>query len=90
MRTHPRRAHHPVLCIVPPHLLERLARSADPELRALAEAALQALLASERLRGRREGLGAIASLAATPAGEKRRTIFDAEHHERLPGSLVRG
>ncbi len=75
---------HPVLCIVPPHILEHLARQADPELRAIARAALQTLLATERLRSRRESLAGIAPPTA-PAAAEHRTIYDARHGESLPG-----
>ena len=88
MRPHPHR--HPLLCIVPPHLLVHLARQRDPRLRAIAEHALRTLLASEQIRGGRRAIGGIATLAATPAGVKRRTIFDAGHGSTLPGELVRG
>jgi Zn-dependent metalloprotease len=50
--------------------------------------ALQTLTLSEQLRGRRQAVGMFA--LAAPAGEKRRTIYDAQHGEELPGVLVRG
>ena len=81
---------HPLLCIVPPHLLAHLARQRDPKLRALADQALRSLLASEQVRGGRRAIGGISPLVATPAGVKRRTIFDAEQGSTLPGRLVRG
>ncbi len=88
MRNRPDR--HPLLCIVPPHLLTHLAQQRDPRLRALADQALRTLLASEQIRGGRRAIGGIASLAATPAGVKQRTIFDAGHGSTLPSLLVRG
>ena len=89
MRLLRRRARHSLLCIVPPHLLLHLARQTDPRLRVTAEAALQTLLVSERLRGERDGIGGIAPLAVTPAGRERRTIYDARQHDQLPGTIVR-
>src|SRR5438477_1271128 len=89
MRLPHRRMRHSLLCIVPPHLLLHLARQTDPRLRAMAEAALQTLLVSERLRGERDGIGGIAPLAVTPAGRERRTIYDARRHDQLPGAIVR-
>jgi Zn-dependent metalloprotease len=86
---HTCRQRHPLLCIVPPHLLVHLARQRDARLRRLADQALRTLLASEQIRGNRRAIGGIAPLAATPAGAKRRTIFDAEHGSTLPGRLVR-
>src|SRR5206468_10544690 len=59
-------------------------------LRGLAEAALRSLAVSERIRGERDALGGIAPLAATPAGVKRRTIYDTRHSGSLPGAMVRG
>ena len=83
------RQRHPLLCIVPPHMLAHLARLSDPRMRRVAEAALRTLAVSERLRGARVAIGEIAPLAATPAGVKRRTIYDALHGMTLPGKLVR-
>ena len=71
--------------IVPPHILLELAKRGTEEQRALA---LETLAHSERLRGQREILSALA--LATPAGQKRRTIYDAQHTATLPGGLVRG
>ena len=80
----------PVHGIVPPHLLLHLARYGDPALRSVAEQALRSLIISERLRGAREAIGAIAPRVATPPGTLRRTIYDAQHGDRLPGLRVRG
>jgi Zn-dependent metalloprotease len=52
------------------------------------DAMLQTLTLSEGLRGQRlvrRGL-----VAGIPAGEKRRTVYDARHSTVLPGRLVRG
>ena len=80
---------HPLFCIVPPHLLVHLARQRDARLRAISEHALRTLLDSERIRGGRRVIGGISALASTPAGVKRRTIFDAGRGSTLPGKLVR-
>jgi Zn-dependent metalloprotease len=50
--------------------------------------ALRTLITSEQFRGRREAIGG--SFLLTPAGEKRRTIYDAKNGTQLPGRLVRG
>src|SRR5215217_3513396 len=73
-------------CILPPHILHKIAERGDDEQR---HWALHSLGLSERFRGRREALGDL-GFAAVPAGEKRRTVYDAKHEEHLPGSLVRG
>ncbi|NDJ16948.1 peptidase M4 family protein [Myxacorys almedinensis A] len=53
------------------------------------EWALRTVRASERFRGRREAVGMV-NFSSAIAGEKRRTIFDAETGTDLPGKLVRG
>jgi len=84
-RTH-RRIHRACsICgIIPPHILRELAKRGTEKQRTLA---LETLAHSERLRGQREILSAFA--IATPAGQKRRTIYDAQHGTTLPGKLVR-
>jgi Zn-dependent metalloprotease len=75
----------PCACfIVPSKLLRKLAEQSSGADRKLL---LDSVEISARLRGVRS---VPAMLAATPAGEKRRTIFDAAHGSRLPGKLVRG
>jgi Zn-dependent metalloprotease len=76
----------PVLCIVPPHILRHIARGKTGDL---ADWALHTLALSERLRGGRAVLGPLAPIATTPAGVKRRAVYNAGHAERLPGRLVR-
>ena len=71
------------LCtIVPPHILHKLAESDRHRARALRTIAL-----TERARGRRAILGFLG--AGVPTGTLRRTIFDAQQGENLPGQLVR-
>jgi Zn-dependent metalloprotease len=79
--------HHCSVCfIVPPKVLRHFAeKAAGAERQALLD---QAEL-SAHIRGERS-MSAIAALAATPTGEKRRTVFDAKHQRTLPGALVRG
>jgi Zn-dependent metalloprotease len=75
-------SHDCVCCIIPPHMLRRLADS--PEHR---DRALRTLALSERLRGSRD-VGLLAS-AGPVTRVKRRTIFDARHETVLPGIQVR-
>lgn len=75
----------PICCIVPPHMLEQITQNGNPTQRAWA---FQTLTFSEQFRGRREAVGGVSFTA--PAGEKRRTIYDAKHGTSLPGILVRG
>jgi Zn-dependent metalloprotease len=78
-------AHRPCACfIVPSKLLRKLAdRAAGADRQVL----LDSLEVSAHLRGARS---VPAMLAATPAGEKRRTVYDAQQRKTLPGKLVRG
>ncbi|MFJ5552913.1 MULTISPECIES: M4 family metallopeptidase [unclassified Streptomyces] len=85
---HARQSTHPVFCtIVPPHLLDKLARSENP---AVAAPAKRTLIADASLRTERRlntviGLPTFGGAPATP----RRTLHDAEHGTALPGTVVR-
>src|SRR5262245_26667356 len=78
---------YPICCIIPPIILRNLAEKGDEKQRELAFHGMQL---SARMRGKREAVGSFAFAAAVPAGEKRRTIYDAQHGRCLPGKLVRG
>jgi Zn-dependent metalloprotease len=67
-------------------MLRAIVERGTPRQRAWA---LQALEVSERIRGRRELLGEIASMTATPTEGKQRSVYDAGHGSQLPGALVR-
>ncbi len=75
----------PICCIVPPHMLENIVVHGNVEQR---EWAFQTLTTSSQFRGRRDIVGEIYLSAS--AGEKRRTIYDAQTSQQLPGMLVRG
>jgi Zn-dependent metalloprotease len=72
---------NPICTILPPHILTKLAESERHRARALRTLAL-----TERARGQRSA--ARFAIAAVPAGTLRRTIFDAQNQETLPGKLV--
>ncbi|MEU8586960.1 M4 family metallopeptidase [Streptomyces sp. NPDC048664] len=82
----------PVFCtIVPPHVLDRLARHDDLALAAPARRTLERD-ALERTRRRLTtviGASVAAPSAATAEGP-RRTVYDAGHRQDLPGEKVRG
>ncbi|MFE7772781.1 M4 family metallopeptidase [Streptomyces sp. NPDC057445] len=82
--------HPPVFCgIVPPHLLDKLARSGDP---AIADAARRTLVADAAQRTSRRlttVIGAAAGRSADGGATPRRTLYDAEHGTVLPGTKVR-
>ena len=75
-----------ILCIVPPHVLREVAQRGSENQR---EWAWRTLTMSEQVRGQRQVLNIIAALGVTPAGQKRRAVYDAEHGDDLPGRLVR-
>ncbi|MCY0962290.1 M4 family metallopeptidase [Streptomyces sp. H27-H5] len=82
---------HPVFCtVVPPHLLDRIARSEDTRR---ADAAQRTLERDSLLRTRRRVTavrGVAPALGAPVSDEPRRTVHDALHRTRLPGTKVRG
>jgi len=67
-------------------MLRALAENGDAEQRDHAHASLEA---SAQFRGERLGAGQIGAMVAVPAGERRRTIYDARHGRDLPGKIVR-
>jgi Zn-dependent metalloprotease len=76
---------HPLCCIVPPHIFDHLARHGTDRQKS---AALHNLHLAGQFRGQRQAMQTV--WAATPTGTERRTIYDAETKEQLPGKLVRG
>ncbi|MEU6093626.1 M4 family metallopeptidase [Streptomyces sp. NPDC047079] len=82
----------PVYCtIVPPHILDEVARHEDS---ALATPARRTLERDALERTRRRLTTVIGAPAATPptagAGAPHRTVYDAGHRQTLPGAKVRG
>jgi Zn-dependent metalloprotease len=78
----------PAVCsFLPPHILRHIADNADGDLRERAQATLEQ---SAQLRGERAVVAQFAGALTIPAGEKRRTIYDARHGSKLPGHLERG
>ncbi|MFJ9433570.1 M4 family metallopeptidase [Streptomyces sp. NPDC101490] len=80
--------HTPVFCsIIPPHVLDKLARDGN-------DAALRTLEADAALRTRRRVTGVREAAAPAPSdagsAKPNRTIYDAGHQEVLPGRKVRG
>ena len=75
----------PIRPFLPPYISREISQRGTPQQRSRA---LRDLSMSERLRGRREVLGGLRT--GTPAGTKRRTIYDARNTYGLPGALVRG
>ncbi|MFV0129980.1 M4 family metallopeptidase [Streptomyces sp. HMX112] len=81
-----------VFCtIVPPHLLDRLARAADPAIAAAARRTLVADAANRTARRLTTEIGArpVAAPEGAPAAKPHRTVYDAGHRTGLPGAEVR-
>src|SRR5262249_50846633 len=72
--------------IVPSNILENIAIKGNAKQR---KAAREALEISGFFRGRRDAIAGIAPLVTLATGEKRRTVYDAQHTSKLPGKLVR-
>jgi Zn-dependent metalloprotease len=82
----------PTFCtIIPPHVLDEIARNED---RALAEPARRTLEQDAAQRTRRRLTAVIGAAAAAPGAapsdRPERTVYDAEHGEQLPGRKVLG
>ncbi|MFI0571588.1 M4 family metallopeptidase [Streptomyces tendae] len=83
----------PVFCtIVPPHVLDRLARNTDPVLAGPARRTLQRDALERTRRGLTTVIGApsVAPRAGAEPEKPQRTIYDARHGTDLPGREVRG
>ena len=84
--------HLPVLCIIPPHMLQEIARNGSQAQR---DMAIRTILISGQTRGQRrafrelKGLVTASSMAATGGG-KQRTVYSAQQATQLPGVKVRG
>ncbi|MBV9997544.1 MAG: M4 family metallopeptidase [Verrucomicrobia bacterium] len=76
----------PLHCILPPHILEHLARHGSAHHR---QWAIKSLTQSARLHGRREVLSRMLGIFPSGGDVKRRTIFNAQEGEDLPGVVVR-
>jgi Zn-dependent metalloprotease len=83
--------HHPIFCILPPHILLEIAKRGTPEQR---EAALGALSLDHSLRSNRLALSLAGNMKAPQTAmagvpQKQRTIYTANQTQTLPGQLVR-
>jgi Zn-dependent metalloprotease len=78
---------HPVLCILPPHLLRAIVQRGSPAQR---ERALRAIAAAEQVRAQRRLMKEFTALmTAAAAAGKQRNVYDAKQGSTLPGTLVR-
>jgi len=79
---------HPIFCILPPHMLQKIAEKGTPAQRQMA---ISNLTESAEVRGRREALTNFSVLRVARLVEgKQRVIYDAGQGAALPGRRVRG
>jgi Zn-dependent metalloprotease len=79
-----------VFCtIVPPHLLEQLAQHEDPELHHPARRSLELDAEHRDCRSLAVRSAVAPKPTPQPADSPRRTLYDARHHQSLPGTEVR-
>jgi Zn-dependent metalloprotease len=81
---------NPIHCILPPYVLDELAKSEVPKVR---DQAIEAIARSATLRATRTALSQFAAMTAvpSPAGTKNRLVYDMKNQGSsfLPGKLVR-
>lgn len=78
---------HPIACILPPHMLNEIAKNGTPAQRASAEATM---MRSAAFRGQRAMLTEYPSFAASAtAAGKSRIVYHADFLSNLPGRQVR-
>lgn len=77
---------NPLYCIIPPHILRNVAERGNSNQK---NSAWRALSISDQIRGQRQALAPFAPFLMTPTGAKRRSIYDAQNEDELPGKLVR-
>ncbi|MDF6042376.1 M4 family metallopeptidase [Streptomyces sp. JH14] len=91
MQPRPQHGFRPVFCtIVPPHVLDKLAQSDDPDLAGPARRTLEGDAAR---RTRRQMTTLVPSVRTVPVGAEsdkpERTLYDCRHGTQLPGFKVR-
>lgn len=81
---------HPLLCIVPPYMLEHMASSDDARVRKLAVEAIESSATGRAVRSVLREMPAMTAMVA-PTGKKQRLVYDAQGNglSALPGRLVR-
>lgn len=80
--------HHPLQCIVPPHMLREIVQNGNEAQR---NYALNTLTTSAQFRGRRTAMMDMSALMRAAAGTsgKNRIIYDAGFGTTLPGTVAR-
>jgi Zn-dependent metalloprotease len=80
--------HHSLYCILPPHMLNEIAKRGSQAQR---DFAIRTLRLSEQMRGQRLAVMDMPILLHQPvtSSVKNRIIYDAKHGSNLPGAVVR-
>lgn len=77
---------HPISCIIPPHMAERILENGSPGQKKKAE---EYIRIAGQIRGQRQILAELTRRARTAEGERNRKVYDARNGSDLPGNLVR-
>jgi len=77
---------NPILCIVPPHMLDSIMKNGTSQQ---VDTAKKSLDVSDQVRGQRQSFAQAAVKPTAIAGKKDRKIYDAQFGSNLPGKLVR-
>src|ERR1700748_2315920 len=80
---------HPLQCIVPPHVLESIARHGTEQQRAQARAALASIAPVHAARVPRRSRPSASADAVPLVPTKHREIYTSKHTDDLPGTLLR-
>jgi Zn-dependent metalloprotease len=78
----------PLQCIIPPYMIEAMARSGDPALRRRAVCSLACAAAVHAVRDLSQKMPGMMAVPS-PTGRRHRLIYDAKKRDELPGKLVR-
>lgn len=79
---------HPLQCIVPPYMVEHMARCSDERIRERALSSLAHAAAVRAVRSFAQRMPALMA-APSPSGRRHRLVYDARKKDGLPGKLVR-
>ena len=77
---------HPINCIIPPHMAERILEKGSPVQKKKAE---EYIRIAGQIRGQRQMLAELTRKVRAAEGERNRKVYDARNGSSLPGNLVR-
>ena len=79
-------SHHPINCIIPPHMAERILEKGTPGQK---KKTGEYIRIAGQIRGQRQMLAELTRRAQATDGERNRKVYDAQNGSDLPGNLVR-